>query len=145
MHVNPKSVYNVTQMIPSLGDLNRRAVTLQFSDVFELNKIYLFICSLYLCDNQDLTSGSDSDMSLSSMIFPNTSSGSDDSMGEGDPGVGLDYSMVLLESNELQAEDELHGNVWRLYFGSSYESELGNSPVSGLVSCGGVIFLIYYS
>uniref|UniRef100_A0A8D0AIR5 Peroxisomal ATPase PEX1 n=1 Tax=Sander lucioperca TaxID=283035 RepID=A0A8D0AIR5_SANLU len=85
-----------------------------------------------------LISGSDSDMSLSSMIFPNNSSGSDDSVGEGDPGVGLDQSMVLLEPSELQAEDEHHrGNVWRLYFGSSYESELGNSPISGLVSSAG--------
>uniref|UniRef100_A0A8D0AMS1 Peroxisomal ATPase PEX1 n=1 Tax=Sander lucioperca TaxID=283035 RepID=A0A8D0AMS1_SANLU len=83
----------------------------------------------------ELISGSDSDMSLSSMIFPNNSSGSDDSVGEGDPGVGLDQSMVLLEPSELQAEDEHHrGNVWRLYFGSSYESELGNSPISGLNS-----------
>ncbi|XP_078124108.1 peroxisomal ATPase PEX1 isoform X2 [Sander vitreus] len=83
--------------------------------------------------SHELISGSDSDMSLSSMIFPNNSSGSDDSVGEGDPGVGLDQSMVLLEPSELQAEDEHHrGNVWRLYFGSSYESELGNSPISGL-------------
>lgn len=72
------------------------------------------------------------------MMFPNHSSGSDDSVGEGDPVVGLDQSMVLLEPSELQAEDEQHcGNVWRLYFGSSYESELGNSPVSGLVSSTG--------
>uniref|UniRef100_A0A8D0AG90 Peroxisomal ATPase PEX1 n=1 Tax=Sander lucioperca TaxID=283035 RepID=A0A8D0AG90_SANLU len=86
-------------------------------------------------NSMELISGSDSDMSLSSMIFPNNSSGSDDSVGEGDPGVGLDQSMVLLEPSELQAEDEHHrGNVWRLYFGSSYESELGNSPISGLNS-----------
>ncbi|KAK2830302.1 hypothetical protein Q5P01_018233 [Channa striata] len=76
----------------------------------------------------ELTSGSDSDMSLSSMMFPNNSSASDDSVGEGDPCVGLEQSMVLLESNEFQGEDEFQGNVWRLYFGSSYESELGNSP-----------------
>ncbi|XP_061598597.1 peroxisome biogenesis factor 1 [Cololabis saira] len=78
----------------------------------------------------ELTLASDSDMSLSSMIFPNNSSGSDDSVGEGDQGVGLDQSMVLLESSELRAEDEqCRGNVWRIYFGSSYESELENSPV----------------
>ncbi|XP_070777978.1 peroxisomal ATPase PEX1 [Enoplosus armatus] len=78
----------------------------------------------------ELTSGSDSDMSLSSMMFPNNSSGSDDSVGE-------EQTMVLLEPSELQAEDEQHrGNVWRLYFGSSYESELGNSPISGLNSQG---------
>ncbi|XP_044027197.1 peroxisome biogenesis factor 1 isoform X2 [Siniperca chuatsi] len=83
----------------------------------------------------ELTSGSESDMSLSFMIFPNNSSGSDDSVGEGDTGVVLDQSPVLLEPSELQAEDEQHrGNVWRLYFGSSYESELGNSPISGLNS-----------
>ncbi|KAM6974793.1 peroxisomal ATPase PEX1 [Tautogolabrus adspersus] len=82
----------------------------------------------------ELTSGSESDMSLSSMIFPNNSSGSDDSVGEGDPtGAGLDQSMVLLESSELQTEgDQYCGNVWRLYFGSSYESESGNSPFLGL-------------
>lgn len=95
--------------------------------------MYLFFC--FLCENQDLTSGSDSDMSLSSMIFPNNSSGSDDSVGEGDAAMSLDQSMVLLEPDELQAEEERHrSNVWRLYFGSSYESELGNSPISGLVS-----------
>ncbi|XP_020487237.2 peroxisome biogenesis factor 1 [Labrus bergylta] len=82
----------------------------------------------------ELTSGSESDMSLSSMIFPNNSSGSDDSVGEVDPtGAGLDQSMVLLESSELQTEGEQYcGNVWRLYFGSSYESESGNSPFLGL-------------
>uniref|UniRef100_A0A3Q1J178 Peroxisomal ATPase PEX1 n=1 Tax=Anabas testudineus TaxID=64144 RepID=A0A3Q1J178_ANATE len=83
----------------------------------------------------ELTSGSDSDMSLSSMIFPNNSSGSDDSVGEGDICVGLEQSVVLLETNEIQAdEQQLHGNVWRLYFGSSYEEEIGNSPISGLNS-----------
>uniref|UniRef100_A0A673CK92 Peroxisomal ATPase PEX1 n=1 Tax=Sphaeramia orbicularis TaxID=375764 RepID=A0A673CK92_9TELE len=70
-----------------------------------------------------LTSGSDSDMSLSSMVFPNNSSGSDDSVGEGDLGAGLDQSMVLLEHSELQADDEHCGNIWRLYFGSSYETD----------------------
>lgn len=67
------------------------------------------------------------------MIFLNHSSGSDDSVGEGDPGLGLDQSTVLVEPSELQIEEH-HGNMWRLYFGSSYESELGNSPISGLVS-----------
>ncbi len=96
--------------------------------------VYLNFCPLFLVDNQELTSGSESDMSLCSMIFPNNSSSSDDSLGEGDPSVGLDQSMVLLEPSELQAEDEHHhGNIWRLYFGSSYESEFGNSPISGLV------------
>lgn len=104
-----------------------------FKKPYEL--VYPNLGPLFLFDNQDLTSGSDSDMSLSSMIFPNNSSGSDDSVGEGDPGMSLDQSMVLLEPDELQAEDEQNrSNVWRLYFGNSYESELGNSPISGLVS-----------
>ncbi|XP_047461452.1 peroxisome biogenesis factor 1 [Mugil cephalus] len=81
----------------------------------------------------ELTSGSDSDMSLSSMIFPNNSSGSDDSVGEGEPGAGLGQSTVLLKPSELQAENERHSNVWRLYFGSSYESEV-DSQHSGLNS-----------
>uniref|UniRef100_A0A3Q0SWE0 Peroxisomal ATPase PEX1 n=1 Tax=Amphilophus citrinellus TaxID=61819 RepID=A0A3Q0SWE0_AMPCI len=81
---------------------------------------------------RELTSGSESDMSLSSMIFPtNHGSGSDDSVGEGGSGMGLDQSMVVLEPSELHAEDKHHhSNVWRLYFGSSYESELENSQSS---------------
>lgn len=101
-------------------------------------RVHLFFLTLnplFVGDNQELTSGSESDMSLSSMIFPNNCSGSDDSVGDGDPGVGMDHSMVLLDPSDLQVEDEHHrSNVWRLYFGSSYESELGNSPISGLVS-----------
>lgn len=75
-------------------------------------------------------------MSLSSMIFPtNHGSGSDDSAGEGGSGTGLDQSMVVLEPSELHAEDKHHhSNVWRLYFGSSYESELENSQSSKPVS-----------
>ncbi|KAG9355439.1 hypothetical protein JZ751_000277 [Albula glossodonta] len=72
----------------------------------------------------DLGSGSDSDVSLSSMIFLNHSSGSDDSAGEGDGG---------LDHGELPTEDPRH-NLWRLYFGSSYESELGNPSPSELNS-----------
>ncbi|KAL4629882.1 peroxisome biogenesis factor 1 isoform X3 [Arapaima gigas] len=79
----------------------------------------------------DPGSGSDSDGSLSSMIFLNQSSGSDDSAGEGE-GV-LDQSVVLLESSEVAPEDPRH-NMWRLYFGSSYESELGNPSPSDLNS-----------
>uniref|UniRef100_A0A8C9W4E1 Peroxisomal ATPase PEX1 n=1 Tax=Scleropages formosus TaxID=113540 RepID=A0A8C9W4E1_SCLFO len=78
----------------------------------------------------DLGSGSDSDASLSSMIFLNQSSGSDDSAGEGEG--GLEQSMVLLEPGEAGIEDPRQ-NVWRLYFGSSYESELGNPSPSDLV------------
>ncbi|XP_030644776.1 peroxisomal ATPase PEX1 [Chanos chanos] len=79
----------------------------------------------------DLGSGSDSDVSLSSMIFLNHSSASEDSAGEGD--AGLDHSMMLLETTELPPEDPRH-NIWRLYFGSSYESELGNPSPSELNS-----------
>uniref|UniRef100_A0A4W5R945 Peroxisomal ATPase PEX1 n=1 Tax=Hucho hucho TaxID=62062 RepID=A0A4W5R945_9TELE len=79
--------------------------------------------------------GSDSDISLSSMIFLNHSSGSDDSTGEGERGCGLDHSMVLLDLSDVPPEDP-RGNIWRLYFGSSFESELGNPSPSGLNSQG---------
>lgn len=81
---------------------------------------------------QDIACGSESDMSLSSMVFPNHSSGSEDSAVDGDLSLALEQSVVLLESNDLQANDEKRGNIWRLYFGSSYESELGYSPELGL-------------
>lgn len=85
-------------------------------------------------DNQELSSGSESDMSLSSMIFPNNSSGSEDSAGDADPGGGPDPpAAALAEPSELGAL-ERRENVWRLYFGSSCESERGNSPASGVVS-----------
>ncbi|XP_048849740.1 peroxisome biogenesis factor 1 [Brienomyrus brachyistius] len=87
--------------------------------------------SLGTCILHDLGSGSDSDVSLSSMIFLNHSSGSDDSAGEGEG--GMDQSIVLLEGGELAPEDSRH-NIWRLYFGSSYESELGNPSPSELNS-----------
>ncbi|XP_068603433.1 peroxisomal ATPase PEX1 [Brachionichthys hirsutus] len=79
-------------------------------------------------------SGSESDISLSSMIFPNNGSGSDDSAGDGgDPAAGPERPAVLLEPGELRAPDEKHpGNVWRLYFGSSCESESRNSSISEL-------------
>ncbi|KAJ8403121.1 hypothetical protein AAFF_G00360370 [Aldrovandia affinis] len=80
----------------------------------------------------DLGSGSDSDVSLSSMIFLNHSSGSDDSAGGGGGG-GLDQGAVLLEPGDLPPEDPRH-NLWRLYFGSSYELELGNPSPSDLNS-----------
>uniref|UniRef100_A0A671MKR1 Peroxisomal ATPase PEX1 n=1 Tax=Sinocyclocheilus anshuiensis TaxID=1608454 RepID=A0A671MKR1_9TELE len=79
----------------------------------------------------DLGSGSDSDVSLSSLIFLNHSSGSDDSAGEGD--AGLEHSMVLLDPSELPPDDPRH-NIWRLYFGSSFESELDNQSLSELNS-----------
>lgn len=96
---------------------------------------------LFLGDNQELNSGSESDMSLSSMIFLNNSIGSDDSVGDGDPGVELDQSMAGMERSDLQG-DEHRGNVWRLYFGSSYESESGNSPIPGMVSITYVIYIL---
>lgn len=88
---------------------------------------YLSVCG----PKQELSSGSDSDMSLSSMIFPNNSSTSDESVGDADAGVLLDPSTPLTEPRV----EERHENVWRLYFGSSCESELGNSPVLEMVSC----------
>lgn len=64
------------------------------------------------------------------MIFLNHSSGSDDSAGEGE--CGTDRSIVLLEGGGPAPEDSRH-NIWRLYFGSSYESELGDPSPSELV------------
>nr|XP_014347945.1 PREDICTED: peroxisome biogenesis factor 1 [Latimeria chalumnae] len=80
---------------------------------------------------QDAGLGSDSDGSLSSMIFLNNSSGSDDSTG--DPEGGLEQSLVYLDTSELLPEDPQQ-NIWRLYFGSSYESELENGVASGMNS-----------
>ncbi|XP_075809757.1 peroxisomal ATPase PEX1 isoform X3 [Microtus pennsylvanicus] len=76
-------------------------------------------------------SSSDSDLSLSSMVFLNHSSGSDDSAGDGE--CGLDQSLVSLEMSEILPE-ESNFNMYRLYFGSSYESELGNGTSSDLSS-----------
>ncbi|XP_051033153.1 peroxisomal ATPase PEX1 isoform X2 [Phodopus roborovskii] len=76
-------------------------------------------------------SSSDSDLSLSSMVFLNHSSGSDDSAGDGES--GLDQSLVSLEMSEI-LPDESKFNMYRLYFGSSYESELGNGTSSDLSS-----------
>uniref|UniRef100_A0A8C5FAW4 Peroxisomal ATPase PEX1 n=1 Tax=Gadus morhua TaxID=8049 RepID=A0A8C5FAW4_GADMO len=84
--------------------------------------------------------GSDSDGSLSSMIFLNNSSASEDSLGEAEPALSLDQSMVFLEHSMLPAADPAQGsNAWRLYFGSSYESELGHaspSPPNSLCASG---------
>ncbi|NWJ00146.1 PEX1 factor, partial [Crypturellus undulatus] len=81
--------------------------------------------------SQDFGSSSDSDVSLSSMVFLNHSSGSDDSATEGEP--GLEQSLVSLDMSELLHEDS-RSNMYRLYFGSSYESELGNGTPSELSS-----------
>uniref|UniRef100_A0A8D0G2W0 Peroxisomal ATPase PEX1 n=1 Tax=Sphenodon punctatus TaxID=8508 RepID=A0A8D0G2W0_SPHPU len=80
---------------------------------------------------QDVGSSSDSDLSLSSMVFLNHSSGSDDSAGDGEG--GLEQSLISLEMSELLPEDP-RSNMYRLYFGSSYESELGNGTPSELSS-----------
>ncbi|XP_029444729.1 peroxisome biogenesis factor 1 [Rhinatrema bivittatum] len=80
---------------------------------------------------QETSSNSDSDLSLSSMIFLNHSSGSDDSAGEAEG--SLEHSLISLESSEPVPEDP-RSNMWRLYFGSSYESELGNGTPSELNS-----------
>ncbi|KAG5264755.1 hypothetical protein AALO_G00257690 [Alosa alosa] len=84
--------------------------------------------------NWELGSGSDSDGSLSSMIFLNHSSGSDDSAGEGD-GV-LDPPVVLLDPSGDMPPEVPRPNMWRLYFGSSYESELDNPSPPDLNSLG---------
>ncbi|XP_008147356.2 peroxisomal ATPase PEX1 [Eptesicus fuscus] len=83
------------------------------------------------CGLPDGSSSSDSDLSLSSMVFLNHSSGSDDSAGDGE--CGLEQSLVSLEMSEM-LPDESKFNMYRLYFGSSYESELGNGTSSDLSS-----------
>ncbi|CAL8362506.1 unnamed protein product, partial [Arctogadus glacialis] len=84
--------------------------------------------------------GSDSDGSLSSMIFLNNSSASEDSLGEAEPALSLDASLVFLEHSMLPAAAPAQGSsAWRLYFGSSYESELGHaspSPPNSLCASG---------
>ncbi|XP_059568277.1 peroxisomal ATPase PEX1 isoform X3 [Myotis daubentonii] len=86
---------------------------------------------LQSCGLPDGSSSSDSDLSLSSMVFLNHSSGSDDSAGDGE--YGLEQSLVSLEMSEM-LPDESKFNMYRLYFGSSYESELGNGTSSDLSS-----------
>lgn len=88
---------------------------------------------MFLVLSQDFGSSSDSDFSLSSMVFLNHSSGSEDSTGEGEG--GLEHSLISLEMSELLPEDSGRSNMYRLYFGSSYESELGNGTPSELVIC----------
>uniref|UniRef100_H0YTB9 Peroxisomal ATPase PEX1 n=1 Tax=Taeniopygia guttata TaxID=59729 RepID=H0YTB9_TAEGU len=78
---------------------------------------------------QDFGSSSDSDFSLSSMVFLNHSSGSDDSATDGE--AGLEHSLISLDMSDLLPEDP-RSNMYRLYFGSSYESELGNGTPSEL-------------
>uniref|UniRef100_A0A672U162 Peroxisomal ATPase PEX1 n=1 Tax=Strigops habroptila TaxID=2489341 RepID=A0A672U162_STRHB len=80
---------------------------------------------------QDFVSSSDSDFSLSSMVFLNHSSGSDDSAIDGE--AGLEHSLISLDMSDLLPEDP-RSNMYRLYFGSSYESELGNGTPSELSS-----------
>ncbi|XP_010710876.1 peroxisome biogenesis factor 1 isoform X7 [Meleagris gallopavo] len=78
---------------------------------------------------QDFGSSSDSDFSLSSMVFLNHSSGSDDSAIDGE--AAPEQSLISLDMSELLPEDP-RSNMYRLYFGSSYESELGNGSPSEL-------------
>nr|XP_057903947.1 peroxisomal ATPase PEX1-like isoform X1 [Doryrhamphus excisus] len=60
------------------------------------------------------------DLSLSSMLFPNHSSSSEEPADEGDAGR---------ESPEPSKQHQHHGSgLWRLYFGSSFDSECGNPP-----------------
>ncbi|NXB46623.1 PEX1 factor, partial [Leucopsar rothschildi] len=80
---------------------------------------------------QDFGSSSDSDFSLSSMVFLNHSSGSDDSVIDGE--AGLEHSLISLDMSDLLPEDP-RSNMYRIYFGSSYESELGNGTPSELSS-----------
>ncbi|XP_062342684.1 LOW QUALITY PROTEIN: peroxisome biogenesis factor 1 [Osmerus eperlanus] len=85
----------------------------------------------------ELGSGSDSDGSLSSMIFLNHSSGSDQSAWEGEP-CGAPTGLEAPLEAPLEAQDarellpDTSRNIWRLYFGSSFESELGNPSPPGL-------------
>ncbi|XP_041039764.1 peroxisome biogenesis factor 1 isoform X2 [Carcharodon carcharias] len=76
---------------------------------------------------RDAGSGSDSDMSLSSMIFLNHSNGSDESVG--DVERWSEHSPVYLDTSEILPDDPCP-NIWRLYFGSSCESELGTGTSS---------------
>lgn len=107
------------------------ALYMKFSYVFQIAISYvltlLMICSL----SQDFGSSSDSDFSLSSMVFLNHSSGSDDSAIDGE--TGLEQSLISLDMSDLLPEDP-RSNMYRLYFGSSYESELGNGTPSELVN-----------
>uniref|UniRef100_A0A452QP05 Peroxisomal ATPase PEX1 n=1 Tax=Ursus americanus TaxID=9643 RepID=A0A452QP05_URSAM len=96
-------------------------------------KALLYNAQLAALHGRLLSSGSDSDLSLSSMVFLNHSSGSDDSAGDGE--CGLEQSLVSLELSEM-LPDESKFNMYRLYFGSSYESELGNGTSSDLSSQG---------
>ncbi|KAJ8267662.1 hypothetical protein COCON_G00128340 [Conger conger] len=129
----------LTQSVPMAGDVDLEQMA-SATDSYtgadlkallynaQLEAIHSSLGAGYL---HDLGSGSDSDVSLSSMIFLNHSSGSDDSAGEGE--MGLEHGAVLLDPGELPPEDP-HHNIWRLYFGSSYESELGNPSLSELNS-----------
>lgn len=104
---------------------------MKFLNVFQIAISYevtlLMFCSL----SQDFGSSSDSDFSLSSMVFLNHSSGSDDSATDGE--AGLEQSLISLDMSDLLPEDP-RSNMYRLYFGSSYESELGNGTPSELVN-----------
>ncbi|XP_061428928.1 peroxisomal ATPase PEX1 isoform X2 [Lethenteron reissneri] len=82
-------------------------------------------------NNKEGAAGSETD-SLSSMLFPATSGGSEES----GPESGLEPSLTSLDACELlpAAEEPPLPDVWRLYFGSSYESEMGNGLSSELAT-----------
>lgn len=100
-------------------------------NVFQVAISYELMLLIFCSLSQDFVSSSDSDFSLSSMVFLNHSSGSDDSAVDGE--VGLEHSLISLDMSDLLPEDP-RSNMYRLYFGSSYESELGNGTPSELVN-----------
>lgn len=103
---------------------------MNFCHVFQIAINYELTLLMFCSLSQDFGSSSDSDLSLSSMVFLNHSSGSEDSATDGE--TGLEQSLVSLDMSDLLPEDP-RSNVYRLYFGSSYESELGNGTPSELV------------
>lgn len=118
---------NKCKSVLSFGLYTKYCNALQTTISCELTPINVLLCSL----SQDFGSSSDSDFSLSSMVFLNHSSGSDDSAIDGE--AAPEQSLISLDMSELLPEDS-RSNMYRLYFGSSYESELGNGTPSELVN-----------
>ncbi|XP_077363973.1 peroxisomal ATPase PEX1 isoform X2 [Festucalex cinctus] len=67
------------------------------------------------------------DMSLSSMAFPNNSSGSDELPDDGD---GVSLEPAELQVSDKQQHQPNSGDVWRLHFGRSFESAEENGLCS---------------